>query len=67
MKKSMSKSILTYREDAVHHMVYDIEYLEKNGLSGDDLWDAIDINNYSIYSTEDDKVRAFEMAGYTVS
>ena len=63
----MTKSELRmYREDAVLQMASDIEYLEKDGLDCNELWDAIDINNYSIYSTEEDKIRAFEMAGYTV-
>lgn len=62
----MRKTILKYREDAIHHMANDIGHLEMNGISGEDLWEAININNYSYYCTEEDKIRAFEMAGYTI-
>jgi hypothetical protein len=62
----MNAKILKYREEAIHQMARDIEDLQKNGIDGDELWDAINLNNYSCYSTEEDKIRAFEMAGYTV-
>ena len=65
-EREMNEKILKYREDAIHHMARDIEDLQNNGIDGEELWNAIDHDNYSYYSTQEDKVRAFEMAGYTV-
>lgn len=62
----MNAKIKKYREDAIHEMVNAIEYYESIGIDGDDLWDAIDLNNYSYYSKEEDKVEAFRRAGYDV-
>ena len=47
-------------------MVDDIMYLEKRGIEIDNIWDSIDLNNYSYYCTEEDKIKAFQKAGYTV-
>lgn len=63
----MDATIKKYREDAIKQMVDDIRYLEDNGIDGDDLWDGIDLNQYSYYSKEEDKVEAFRRAGYDVT
>jgi hypothetical protein len=55
-----------YREEAIKDMVRDIKSLEKDGLDGDDLWEAIDLRQYSYYATEEDKAKAFRKAGYSV-
>ena len=62
----MNANIKKYREDAIKQMVDDIKYMENNGIDGDDLWEGIDLNNYSYYSKEADKVEAFRRAGYDV-
>ena len=62
----MNANIKKYREDAIKQMVDDIKYMENNGIDGDDLWEGIDLNNYSYYSKEEDKVEAFRRAGYDV-
>ena len=54
----MNANIKKYREDAIKQMVDDIKYMENNGIDGDDLWEGIDLNNYSYYSKEEDKVEA---------
>ncbi len=66
MKKCEENRIRKYREKAIMQMANDIEYFEKNGIDGDDLWEGIVLQQYSCYSTEEDKIRAFELAGYTV-
>jgi hypothetical protein len=55
-----------YREEAIKDMVRDIKSLERDGLDCDDLWEAIDLHQYSYYATEEDKIKAFRKAGYTV-
>ena len=55
-----------YREEAIKDMVRDIKNLELDGLDCDDLWEAIDLHQYSYYATEEDKIKAFKKAGYTV-
>ena len=55
-----------YREEAIKDMVRDIKSLEEDGLDGDDLWEAIDLHQYSYYATEEDKVKAFRKAGCSV-
>lgn len=62
----MNANIKKYREDAIKQMADDIKYMENNGIDGDDLWEGIDLNNYSYYSKEEDKVEAFRRAGYDV-
>lgn len=62
----MDAKIKKYREEAIRHMVDDIKYMEKNGIDGDDLWEGIVPDNYSYYSTLEDKVKAFKKAGYSV-
>ena len=62
----MNEKTKKYRQDAIKQMVDDIKYLENNGLGADDIWEGIDIQNYSYYSTEEDKIKAFQMAGYYV-
>ena len=62
----MNANIKKYREDAIKQMVDDIKYMENNGIDGDDLWEGIDLNNYSYYSKEEDKVEAFRRVGYDV-
>jgi hypothetical protein len=60
-------NVRKYREEAIKDMVGDIKRLEKDGLDGDDLWEAIDLHQYSYYTTEEDKVKAFRKAGYSVN
>ena len=62
----MSADIKKYREDAIKLMISDIKHMEKNGVGIDDIWEGIDLNNYSYYSTEADKIKAFQKAGYSV-
>lgn len=62
----MNTKINKYKEDAIKHMIDDIKYLEKSGIEADEIWEGIDIQNYSYYCTEEDKIKAFEKAGYTV-
>lgn len=65
-KMATSKDIKKYREDAIKMMIDDIKYFESLCINEDDLWDNINLCNYSYYSTEEDKVKAFQKAGYTV-
>lgn len=62
----MNSKIKEYREDSIEQMVEDIKDLESIGVDGDDLWESIRLCNYSFYSTEEDKIKAFKKAGYTV-
>ena len=55
------------RKLAINQMVDDIKELEKLGfLNGEELWDSINIYDYSNLLTEKDKIKAFQMAGYKV-
>ena len=62
----MNTKIKEYRELGIKQMVDDIKYMENYGISGDDLWDGINLNQYSYYNTEQDKIEAFKRAGYDV-
>lgn len=51
---------------AINQMVDDIKDYEKHGVFGEDLWDSINIYDYSNSLTEKDKIKAFQIAGYEV-
>lgn len=55
------------RKLAISQMIDDIKDYEKNGVFGADLWDSINIYDYSNLLTEKDKIEAFKVAGYEVS
>lgn len=54
------------RKLAITQMVDDIKDYEKHGVFGEDLWDSINVCDYSNSLTEKDKIKAFQIAGYEV-
>lgn len=61
------EDIKKFREDAIKLMVRDIKESDRNGVPPEEIWDNMNVKaNYSYYSTEEDKIKAFKKAGFTV-
>ncbi len=62
----MNANIKKYREDAIKHMIRDIKYIDKNGVPPEEIWDNMNVKDYSYYATEEDKITAFQKAGFSI-